>query len=698
MLTANAIVVFVYLLSMVVLGVYLSRYVKSEDDFFLAGRSLNKWVIAGSIMSTNVAAIYLVGPAGAAYEGGGVSALLIAWTGNMIAAVSALFFVPHLRRMRITTISEYLEERYGVAMRLLPSGLWILYYACFAGVGMCTLSTVLAPVLGVRVESLILFVGGGVLVYCIFSGLIGAAYSSVIQAFIMILGGLVLAPIALRQVGGFSGLYHSLDPSYFVFWKAGTAGSWPTWKDVVMFTVLGLPYWCTSQYMVQRSFAGRSVRESSRGVILAALMTGPLTLSFIIPGICGAVLYGGVAGGDKVLPLLLRDFLPVGLSGLILASLIAASNSTASALLSSLSTLAQHDFYRRFIPGKDARHYVWVARLATLVGGVVGIAFAFVARERGIIKAAYDLMGFFEPPIFVIVAGALFWKAANCWGAAAAGVVGIGLNFLMRFHWGVDAATQAILSFPISAIALVLGTYLGQAAKARSARVRGKTVFDVTGPVQLSFSVSGWFGVVWAVGSLWAFVICSFCEAALPKPANMFIFLGLMMSFVLGCYFAVPALVPEGEEEQMAGGGVSDSLAQRVMGSGWTWLGVYGVSIALMCLIYHAAQPDSARAQLTCAQEEVDGIASALNQYRKERGAYPVPGALFTSLGWYRIEKGKENERYLRKGLDRMDPWNQPILYRLGTDGTPEIYSVGPDGKDGTEDDVRPSVKATAGK
>src|SRR5210317_1091609 len=98
MLTINAIVVFVYLISMVGLGIYLSRYVKNEEDYFLAGRSLNKWIIAGSIMSTNVAAVYLVGPAGAAYGGGGVSTLLIAWTGNMIAAVSALFFVPRLRR------------------------------------------------------------------------------------------------------------------------------------------------------------------------------------------------------------------------------------------------------------------------------------------------------------------------------------------------------------------------------------------------------------------------------------------------------------------------------------------------------------------------------------------------------------------------------------------------------------------------
>lgn len=609
LLDINAIVVFAYLLSMVALGLWLTRYVENDEDYFLAGRALNKWVIAGSIMSTNVAAIYLVGPAGAAYGGGGVSVLLIAWTGNMIAACSALFFVPRLRRMRITTISEFLEERYGVSMRLLPAALWILYYACFAGVGMCTLSTVLSPVLKVEVGKLILFVGGGVLLYCFFSGLIGAAYSSVIQAFIMILGGLILLPLALKQVHGLSGLTAQLPESYFTFWKAGNAGVWPTWKDVVMFIMLGLPYWCTSQYMVQRSFAGRSVREASRGVILAALMTGPLTLSYIIPGICGRVLYGGNPNfaGDQVLPQLLNDYLPVGLGGLFLAGLVAASNSTASALLNSLSTLAEHDFYRRFIPGKTTKHYMLVGRIATLLGGCIGILFAFQARRGGIIKTSYDLMGFFEPPIFVIVAGALFWKRANLWGAASAGIAGIAFNFISRLQYilvmfGADpknyshlpnlgAAEQTILCFPIATAALIAGTLFGDwLNRNRERPEKVQTLFSISGQgkAQIVFHPTGWLGIIWAVCSLWAFIICSFCESALPKPGNMFIYMFLMMSFVFGCYLAVPALVPESEEEQITGDSrLSRSFTHRVMGSGWTWLGIYALAILLMALLYY---------------------------------------------------------------------------------------------------------------
>jgi SSS family solute:Na+ symporter len=590
----NAIVVLVYLMGVVALGVYLSRFVRGEEDYFLAGRSLNKWVIAGSIMSTNVAAIYLVGPAGAAYGGGGVSTLLIAWTGNMIAAVSALFFVPRLRRMRITTISEFLEQRYGVALRLLPSGLWMLYYACFAGVGMCTLATVLGPVLNIEPRNLILFVGLAVLAYCFSAGLIGAAYSSVVEAFIMVLGGLILLPLVLKQVGGLSGLYETLsargDASYFVFWKAGSAGVWPTWKDVVMFIMLGLPYWCTSQYMVQRSFAGRSVREASRGVILAALMTGPLTLSYIIPGICGSVLYTGDAAiaGDTVLPRLLNDFIPVGLGGLFLAALVAASNSTSSALLSSLATLSEHDFYRRFVPGKGSRHYMLIGRIATLIGGIVGMVFALRALEGGIIRTAYDLMGFFEPPIFVIVAAALFWKRANTCGAAACGIVGIGFNFWARFGLKMGAAEQTMLCFPICAIVIVMASLLwGATAKGKTAAAGAQTLFTGWGTVaKPEPGLVGRLGVIWAAVSLVAFVAASFGEAALPKPGSVFIYMGLMLSFVFGCYLAVPAFLPESDEDATAESALSRSMLQRLVGSGWSWLALYGVSIVLMVVLY----------------------------------------------------------------------------------------------------------------
>ncbi|MHC4198926.1 MAG: sodium:solute symporter family transporter [Planctomycetota bacterium] len=599
----NAIVVVAYLAAMVVLGVYLSRYVKKDEDFTLAGRSLNHWVIAGTIMATNVAAIYLIGPAGAAYAGGGAAVLLIAWTGNMIAAVSALFVVPRLRRLRITTVSEFLETRYGVGLRLLPAALWIVYYALFAGNAIYTLSVVLNPVLDIPEWSIILVVGGGVIVYCFFSGLVAAAYSSVIQSFLIVIGGLILLPICMREVGGvlaFAEQAPLVHKDVFRFWRAG--GAWPIWKDVVMFTILGLPYWCTSQYMLQRAFAGRSVRDASKGLILAALLTGPLTLTYIIPGICGSILYADNAAvakvlegnSDLVIPTLLTGFLTVGLAGLIIAALAAASNSTAAALLNSLATLSEHDFYKRFIPKKSPQHYLWVGRVATLVGGLIGIGFAFYIKIRGlgIIIANFKIMVLFEPPVFVAVAAALFWKRVNAIGAALAvvgGILFVGTSF---FFEGFTDGDRGMWVLPVCFILLVVGTLIGNRVRPTSAETREKLdelASRMRGPKPDYGSRRGQIGVAVAGVSLVAFVLCSIFDASMPKPANILILMGLMMGFVLGCLLAVPMFVPD-EREGVEGeeGAIRASLTHKIVGNGWVWLGIYVLAAILVVTLYFA--------------------------------------------------------------------------------------------------------------
>ncbi len=591
---ANLIVLAAYLLGILALGVYLSRYVRRDEDYFLAGRSLNMWVVAGTVMATNVAAIYLVGPAGAAYKSG-TPALLIAWTGNMIAAVSALVYVPRLRRLRLTTISEFLEQRYGLWLRILVTVWWVLYYSLFAGNAMYTFANSLQPVLqesGLQlgIGTIILLVGLFVTLYCFVAGLLAVVYTDVIQAFVIVLGGVVLLPLALKAVGGVSGLA-AMPAEKFVFWKAGDA--WPTWKDVVMFTLLGLPYWCTSQYMLQRSFAGKSVRHASRGLALAALLTGVLTLSYILPGICGHRLLGGeqLDNADRVLPKLFLGLLPLGLGGLFIAALVAASNSTASSLTNSLATLAENDVYRRFLPGRTPRHYTWIGRLVTLAAGGVGVIFAFnVEALGGIIRANYQIMSFFEPPIFVIVAAALLWRRANVSGAGAVIVCAVAYS-AYTLVVGTDMGVRTMVAFPLYAAAMFAGSLLGSAARpaGADARQRVNELFRrMRGPRVRFDSAEARIGLLLAALSLAGFVACAFGEAWLPKPANILIFMGLMMAFVGGCYVAIPMFVPEEAEalEAPAAGGVERSWVNRIFGSGWTWLAMYAAAAVLMVVLY----------------------------------------------------------------------------------------------------------------
>ncbi len=589
----NLVVVAIYFIATAGLGLFMARYVKTADDFFLGGHSLNKWVIAGSIMSANVAAIYLIGPAGAAAAGGGAATLLIAWVGNMIAALSATIIVPRLRRLRIMTVTDIVERRYNRAVRLLPVLFWLFYYALFSGNAMFALGTCLEPFVGCPAKILILIVGPLVILYCAFSGLLGQAYTAVFQSFIIILGGVILLPMAVKSMGGIEAFAAKIDPDQFRFWKA-TGEAWPTWKDVFMFVLLGLPYWCTSQYLLQRTFAARSVEHASRGLVLAALMTGFLTLCYILPSMCAPHLIpeGSDAAakiaerGDLVLPILFRELFPVGLAGLIVAALISASNSTASALLNSSATLFVNDIART----RDPKRSILLGRIVTVVAGAIGIVFAFnVDRLGGLIKANFEIMQFFEPPIFVIVFAALFWRFVNAWGAGASLLAGIACNGILALN-KMNATERIFIDFVVCLVVIVVGSLLGRLLSGKPSPERQQQLDDFYNamkgePVRWMHPRMLIGGLVALLG-LGLFVAEALFEASFPKPGNILIVFGSMMVFVFGIWLLIPAVVGREAEEERGSEEMERSAINRLFGSGWTWLAFYSGMIVLIVVLY----------------------------------------------------------------------------------------------------------------
>ena len=174
-------IVIVYLVGMLGLGLWLARFIRGGDDYFIAGRSLNRWVICGSIMATNVAALYLVGPAGNAFEAG-APLLLMAWSGNMLAAIAAVTFLPRFRRLGLTTITELIQQRYGSVVSVCVSLLWIIFYALFSGVTMMTCATIVTGAFNVpdsfhlpgldTFETVTVAVAAVVVLYCLALSLI----------------------------------------------------------------------------------------------------------------------------------------------------------------------------------------------------------------------------------------------------------------------------------------------------------------------------------------------------------------------------------------------------------------------------------------------------------------------------------------------------------------------------------------------
>ena len=622
-------IVIVYLVGMLGLGLWLARYIRGSDDYFIAGRSLNRWVICGSIMSTNVAALYLVGPAGNAFRVG-APLLLMAWSGNMLAAISAVTFLPRFRQLGLTTITELVQQVYGPRVSVCVSLLWIIFYALFSGVTMMTCATIVTGAFGVPVsfhlpgldtfETVTLVAAGVGVVYCLASGLLAVVYTDLLQSFLIIGGAVILLPLGIQAGGGLEALFDPahmsadrISPDKWVMWRPSGPDAGVDYLTILMLFVLGLPYWFTSQYMLQRSFAGKTVHEASKGLLWAAVLTGPLTLCYIVPAMAAGSNpeYQDLPGGaDSILPLLAHRIMPVGLGGLFLAALVAASNSTASSYLNSLATLFRQDIHRPLCPESDDRSSLRVGRVVTVLAGLVGLGYAIFSHriESTLLDSAWSIGSIFQPTLFVVVAAALFFRRATAAGGICCLLVGIaytlcgamgiwqwlgedcgfGSTVLLVHFFDLDhtqPATRALVGMPLSGAVLLLVSLCTH---------RGEDAATTDLFNRMSYRRAGWTrrslaGAIVAGVGLVTMIVFGFLDHRLPdsfRPWNVVGYLVVLTLFAAGMIFASDALLPVPEPETGELAPIERSWLARRLATGRAWAIVYGTAAVLVVVIY----------------------------------------------------------------------------------------------------------------
>ncbi|MEW5977261.1 MAG: sodium:solute symporter [Acidobacteriota bacterium] len=449
----------------------------TADDYFLAGRNLGWFVVGASIFASNIGSEHLVGLAGSGATSGVALAHyeLHAWCLLVLGWV----MVPFYMRSMVFTMPEFLEKRFS------PSARWVLsiislvaYVVTKIAVGIFAGGVVfgtLLPELQVRVGSLNLnsFWVGSVLVvvltglYTVLGGLRAVAYTEALQTLILVIGSMLLTFFGLSKLGGWSELRAVLDPDMFNLWKplvpAGMEGTWAPVKEsgriawyfngnypwlgmLLCAPVIGLWYWCTDQYIVQRALGAPSEREARRGTIFASFLKLLPVFIFIIPGMIGlalaksgkvtelAVMVDGQGHAvsevaQAAFPLMVKHALPVGVRGLVVAGLLAALMSSLAGVFNACSTLFTIDFYQKMRPRATQHQLVWIGRAATTV--MVGIGLLWIPVIQGA-KGLYDYLqgvqGYLAPPIFTVFFLGVFLKRMNRYGCLAALLVGFVLG------------------------------------------------------------------------------------------------------------------------------------------------------------------------------------------------------------------------------------------------------------------------------
>ncbi len=457
----------------------------TSADYFLAGRHLGWFIIGASIFASNIGSEHLVGLAGSGATDGVAMAHyeLHAWCLLVLGWV----MVPFYMRSKVFTMPEFLERRFSPAARTFLSVISLVAYVLtkiavgiFAG---GVVFSVLLPELNFLgmdsfwIGSILVIVLTGL--YTILGGLKAVAYTEALQTVVLIFGSILVTLFGLHALGGWGALREIAGSEMFNLWKpmvpAGVESTWAPvlesgrmawyfnsnypWLGMLFCApIIGLWYWTTDQYIVQRALGAPNEKEARRGSIAAGFLKLLPVFIFIIPGMISFALASsgkipelqqqliGVDGkvivdnAQSAFPLLVAYVLPVGIRGIVVAGLLAALMSSLAGVFNASATLFTIDFYSRLRPDASQKKLIWIGRVATGVMVVIGLIWIPVIRGgKGLYDYLQGVQSYLAPPIFVVFFLGVFWKRMNARGCMAALISGFSLGL---FRLAVDTPVK----------------------------------------------------------------------------------------------------------------------------------------------------------------------------------------------------------------------------------------------------------------
>ena len=419
-----------------------ARKQETSADYFLAGRNVGWFVIGGSLFASNIGSEHLVGLAGSGAEHGVAMAHyeLHAW----IILVLGWVMVPFYYHSGVYTMPEFLERRFDRRSRWVLSLVSLAAYV-FTKVSVTvyaggTVFQTLLPELQfaglssfwIGAMSIVILTG----IYTAIGGLRAVIFTDAVQTVVLILGSLAITAIGLYQLGGWAELREISGAERFNLWRPMDDPNFPWAGMLFAAPIAGLWYWCTDQYIVQRTLAAKNLTMSRRGAIFGAYLKITPVFLFIVPGMIAYALAQKdmlvLEDADHAFPAMVSQLLPAGLRGLVVGGLLAALMSSLSSLFNSCSTLFTVDIYKEIRPEAPERELVTVGRIATAVVVLLGLAWipAMQLVAGPLYEYLQSVQAYLAPPITAVFFLGVFWRRLNAQGAFATLVLGFVLGLL----------------------------------------------------------------------------------------------------------------------------------------------------------------------------------------------------------------------------------------------------------------------------
>jgi len=429
----------------------------TKDGYFLGGRSLTGWVIAGSMILTNISTEHLIGMNGSSYENGFI---IIAWevTSALALVLAAMYFLPTYLRRGLTTIPEYLEQRFDGMTRTLVA-LFLLFSF------IVTLLPIVLYTGAINIESIfnisevfnisktqglwVTVIGIGLLgsAYAVFGGLKAVAISDSINGIGLLIGGLMVPAIALWDIGdgnimtGLNKVYAHAPEKFNVVGSADSVLPFGT-----LFTGLiinQLYFWGMNQTIIQRALGAKNLAEAQKGLMITGVFKILIPIIIILPGVIAFYYFGDqyYENQDIIYPELLKKVLPLGMVGFFAAVVMGAVLSTFNSVLNSTATIFSVGIYKRIInTSANEKSMVSVGKRVSILLAIVSIAVAplVASAPDGLYQLLQQLNGIFFIPIASILLAGFFLPKVSAPAAKTALLFGLAFYILCTFILEVD--------------------------------------------------------------------------------------------------------------------------------------------------------------------------------------------------------------------------------------------------------------------
>jgi len=411
---------------------------KDSNDYFLAGKALPWWAIGASLIAANISAEQIIGMSGSGYALG-LAIASYEWMAALTLLIVGKFFLPIFLKNNISTMPQFLEQRYGPSVRNVMAVFWLILYVFVNLTSILWLGSIaIHTVAGIDQMTALVIIGVFALAYQLWGGLKAVALTDIVQVALLITGGLIIVFLSLSKIGhgDLVAGFHQLTTQFPEKFDMILSRDNPHYKDLpglsVLFGglwVMNVSYWGFNQYIIQRALGAKDIAEAQKGIALAAYLKLLMPVIVVLPGIAALVLVPGLAKPDQAYPEMMK-LLPSGILGLVFAALVAAIVASLAAKINSIATIFTLDIYAKVKTGSSEQHLVTVGRITAVVAVIIGIVMAkpLLGKAEQAFQFIQDFTGFFTPGIVVIFMLGLFWKRATTASALVAAIGGAALS------------------------------------------------------------------------------------------------------------------------------------------------------------------------------------------------------------------------------------------------------------------------------